>query len=172
MRLAEDLLVLARADDGRLPLSLDRHTVREILDAVAGRFDTRAGAAGRTLDVSAREDEAFTADRVRLEQALGNLVDNALRHGAGTIELGGKVENGTVTLRVSDAGDGFPADFLPHAFERFSRVDVARGGDGTGLGLAIVDAIARAHGGSAVAANSPRGGAEITLTIPAHRALI
>jgi two-component system, OmpR family, sensor kinase len=172
VRLAEDLLVLARADDGRLPLSLDRHTVREILDSVAGRFDTRAGAAGRKLDVSAREDETFTGDRVRLEQALGNLVDNALRHGAGTVELGGKVENGTVTLRVSDAGDGFPADFLPHAFERFSRVDVARGGDGTGLGLAIVDAIARAHGGNAAAANSPHGGAEITLTIPAHRDLI
>jgi two-component system, OmpR family, sensor kinase len=172
VRLAEDLLVLARADDGRLPLSLDRHTVREILDSVAGRFDTRAGAAGRKLDVSAREDETFTGDRVRLEQALGNLVDNALRHGAGTVELGGKVENGTVTLRVSDAGDGFPADFLPHAFERFSRVDVARGGDGTGLGLAIVDAIARAHGGNAAAANSPQGGAEITLTIPAHRDLI
>jgi heavy metal sensor kinase len=172
VRLAEDLLVLARADDGRLPLSLDRHTVREILDAVAGRFDARAGAAGRTLDVSAREDEPFTGDRVRLEQALGNLVDNALRHGAGTVELGGKVENAAVTLQVSDAGDGFPADFLPHAFERFSRVDVARGGDGTGLGLAIVDAIARAHGGSAVAANAPRGGAEITLTIPAHRPFI
>jgi heavy metal sensor kinase len=172
VRLAEDLLVLARADDGRLPLSLDRHTVREILDAVAGRSDARAGAAGRTLDVSAREDEPFTGDRVRLEQALGNLVDNALRHGAGTVELGGKVENAAVTLQVSDAGDGFPADFLPHAFERFSRVDVARGGDGTGLGLAIVDAIARAHGGSAVAANAPRGGAEITLTIPAHRPFI
>ncbi len=175
VRLAEDLLVLARADDGRLPLSLDRHTVREVLDAVAGRFDTRAGKVGRRLEVSARDDEVFTGDRVRLEQALGNLVDNALRHGAGTVRLGGDVENGTVTLRVSDAGDGFPADFLPHAFERFSRVDVARGGDGTGLGLAIVDAIARAHGGEASAANSPAGGAEITVAIPAehaHRALI
>jgi two-component system, OmpR family, sensor kinase len=172
VRLAEDLLVLARADDGRLPLSLDRHTVRELLDAVAGRFDTRAEAAGRVLEVSVPEDEAFTGDRVRLEQALGNLVDNALRHGAGTVELGGSVSNGAVTLRVSDAGTGFPADFLPHAFERFSRVDVARGGDGTGLGLAIVDAIARAHGGGAAAANRPRGGAEVTLTIPAHRTLI
>jgi two-component system, OmpR family, sensor kinase len=172
VRLAEDLLVLARADDGRLPLSLDRHTVRELLDAVAGRFDTRAAAAGRRLEVSAPEDEPFTGDRVRLEQALGNLVDNALRHGAGTVELDGSVGNGSVTLRVSDAGGGFPADFLPHAFERFSRVDVARGGEGTGLGLAIVDAIARAHGGSAAAANSPRGGAEVTLTIPAHRTLI
>jgi len=175
VRLAEDLLVLARVDDGRLPLSLDRHTVRELLDAVAGRFDTRAGAALRGVEVSARDDEVFTGDRVRLEQALGNLVDNALRHGAGTIRLGGEVENGAVLLRVRDEGEGFPADFLPHAFERFSRADVARAGAGAGLGLSLVDAIARAHGGSASAANRPGGGAEITLTLPAdpaHRALI
>jgi heavy metal sensor kinase len=175
VRLAEDLLVLARVDDGRLPLSLDRHTVRELLDAVAGRFDTRAGAVGRRLEVSARDDQVFTGDRVRLEQALGNLVDNALRHGAGTVRLGGEVENGAVVLRVRDEGDGFSADFLPHAFERFSRADVARAGTGAGLGLSIVDAIARAHGGTASAVNRPGGGTEITLTMPAdaaHRALI
>jgi heavy metal sensor kinase len=175
VRLAEDLLVLARADDGRLPLSLDRHTVREVLDAVAGRFDTQARAAGRELQVSARDGVAFTGDRVRLEQALGNLVDNALRHGSGPVRLAGEVENGTVALRVTDRGGGFPPDFLPHALERFSRADVARAGGGAGLGLAIVDAIARAHGGSAAAANAPEGGAEVTLTIPAdhaHRALI
>jgi heavy metal sensor kinase len=175
VRLAEDLLVLARADDGRLPLSLDRHSVRELLDAVAGRFDTRARTEGRTIEVTASADDVFSADRARLEQALGNLVDNALRHGSGAVQLAGGVENGTVALRVSDGGWGFPPDFLPYAFERFSRVDVARGSGGTGLGLAIVDAIARAHGGSASAANRPEGGAEITLSIPAvpaHGALI
>jgi signal transduction histidine kinase len=175
VRLAEDLLVLARADEGRLPLSLAPHIVREVVDAVAGRFDTQARTVGRELEVTASAEEVFTGDRARLEQALGNLVDNALRHGAGTVRLHGAVENGTLALRVSDEGSGFPADFLPHAFERFSRVDIARAGGGTGLGLAIVDAIARAHGGNATAANGPGGGAEITLTIPvepAHRALI
>jgi heavy metal sensor kinase len=172
VRLAEDLLVLARADDGRLPLSLDPLTVRELLDAVAGRFDTRARATGRSIEVDAPADDVAVADRLRLEQALGNLVDNALRHGAGTVRLGGRVKNGSAELRVSDDGAGFPADFLPHAFERFSRVDVARSGGGTGLGLAIVEAIARAHGGSAAAANGPDGGAEVALSIPAHRTLI
>jgi heavy metal sensor kinase len=175
VRLAEDLLVLARADDGRLPLSLDRHSVRELLDAVAGRFDTRARSEGRTIEVTASAADVFTGDRARLEQALGNLVDNGFRHGAGAVRLEGGVVDGTVTLRVSDDGRGFPPDFLPHAFERFSRVDVARAGGGTGLGLAIVDAIARAHGGSAIAANRPEGGAVLTLSIPAgpaHRALI
>ena len=168
VRLAEDLLVLARADDGRLPLSLGSHYLREVLDAVAGRFDSRARASGREVEVSASADEVVTGDRARLDQALGNLVDNALRHGAGTVRLEGAVEDGTLELRVSDDGAGFPQDFLPHAFERFSRVDVARTGGGTGLGLAIVDAIARAHGGAAAAANRPGGGAEVTLTLPAE----
>ncbi len=167
VRLAEDLLVLARADDGRLPLSLSFHSAREVLDAVAGRFDVQARTAGRELEVTASTDEVFTGDRARLEQAIGNLVDNALRHGAGTVRLDGGVANGSLAFRVSDDGDGFPPDFLPYAFERFSRVDVARSGDGTGLGLAIVDAIARAHGGFATAVNRPEGGAEITLVIPA-----
>jgi two-component system, OmpR family, sensor kinase len=172
VRLAEDLLVLTRADEGRLPLALDPLTVRELLDAVAGRFDTRAREVGRRIEVEAPVDAVTTADRLRLEQALGNLVDNALRHGGGTVRLAGGVENGNAELRVSDEGAGFPPDFLPHAFERFSRVDVARSGGGTGLGLAIVDAIVRAHGGSAAAANGRGGGAEVTISIPAHRALI
>jgi signal transduction histidine kinase len=112
----------------------------------------------------------LTGDRLRLEQALGNLVDNALRYGAGTVRLEAIAENGSLVLRVSDDGAGFPPDFLPHAFERFSRADAARGGGGAGLGLAIVDAIARAHGGAASATNRSGGGAEIALRIPADRA--
>jgi two-component system, OmpR family, sensor kinase len=165
VRLAEDLLVLARVDEGRLPLRLERHSAREMLDAVAGRFDSRAAASGRTLEVVVHEDATFTGDRLRLEQALGNLVDNALRHGAGTVALTATGRDGRVELGVTDEGAGFPDDFLPHAFERFSRVDVARGTAGAGLGLAIADAIARAHGGSAHAANRSTGGAEIVLSI-------
>ncbi len=167
VRLAEDLLVLASSDEGRLPLSLSQHYVREVLDSVAGRYDARASAAGRSLEVVAADDGVLTGDRVRLEQALGNLVDNALRHGAGTVRLEADPGNGMLALRVRDDGAGFPAEFLPHAFERFSRADVARAGGGAGLGLAIVDAIARAHGGSVTATNRADGGAEITLAIPA-----
>ena len=175
VRLAEDLLVLARADDGRLPLSTSDHFVREILDAVAGRYDSQAAAAGRSIEVAAPEDWICAGDRLRLEQALGNLVDNALRHGDGTIRLEAIGGDGAIELRVSDEGTGFPSDFLPHAFERFSRADVARAEAGAGLGLAIVDAVTRAHGGSADAENLPGGGAAITLRIPArepHLALI
>jgi heavy metal sensor kinase len=170
VRLAEDLLVLARADDGRLPLSTADHYVRELLDAVAGRYDSQAAVAGRSIEVAAPADWICTGDRLRLEQALGNLVDNALHHGGGVIRLEAIAEDGSIELRVSDEGHGFPPDFLPHAFERFSRADVARAEAGAGLGLAIVDAVARAHGGSVGAGNRASGGAAITLRIPARRA--
>jgi two-component system OmpR family sensor kinase len=169
VRLAEDLLVLARADDGRLPLDTSNHLAQEVVDSVAGRYDAQASAAGRSIEVSAPAELVLAGDRLRLEQALGNLVENALRHGEGTIRLDAVAEDGVVELRVSDDGEGFPPEFLPHAFERFSRADVARATGGAGLGLAIVDAVARAHGGIASATNLPGGGAAITLRIPAAR---
>jgi signal transduction histidine kinase len=160
VRLAEDLLVLARADEGQLQLRQEPVDARELLDAVARRF----AAAGRALEVDAPVGLAVTGDRLRLEQALGNLVDNAFRYGSGTVRLAARRDDGAVTLSVADEGAGFPAVFLPHAFERFTRADVARERGAAGLGLALVQAVARAHGGLATAANLPGGGAVVTLT--------
>jgi two-component system, OmpR family, sensor kinase len=167
VRLAEDLLVLARADEGQLPLRRSAVPVGDLFESVARRFGPRAEASGRAFDLAARAGETIHADRLRLEQALGNLVDNALRHGAGAVRLEAERRDGDVTLRVSDEGGGFPASFLPHAFERFARADEARARGATGLGLAIVDAVARAHGGVARAANRDGGGAVVWLTLPA-----
>ena len=166
VRLAEDLLTLARTDDGRLELRVERHDVRELLEAVAGRNGARASASSRSIEVSAPVGATLAGDRIRLEQALGNLVDNALRHGSGTVRLDARLVDGRVDLSVSDEGAGFPPAFLPHAFERFSRAEASRAGDGTGLGLAIVEVVARAHGGVAVATNSVDGGARVTLAVP------
>jgi signal transduction histidine kinase len=164
-RLAEDLLVLARLDEGQLPLRTDELAAQDLLDSVARRFDTRATGEARTLEVAA---EAFSleGDRLRLEQALGNLVDNALRHGAGTVRLEAARRDGEVELRVADEGQGFAPELIPVAFDRFTRRDEARGDGAAGLGLAIVAAIARAHGGSASAANGQDGGAVVTLALP------
>jgi heavy metal sensor kinase len=169
VQLAEDLLVLARVDDGRLPLSTSNHLVQELVESVAGRYDSRAATEGRSIEVLAPPDWACTGDRMRIEQALGNVVDNALRYGAGTIRIEADPADGFVEIRVTDEGPGFAPDFLPHAFERFSRADVARAEGGSGLGLAIVDAIARAHGGTARAANPPGGGAAVAMRLPAVR---
>jgi two-component system, OmpR family, sensor kinase len=165
--LAEDLLVLARSDEGELRVTPGPVGARELLDTVARRFAARADDAGLSLAVEAPSTVSALGDRAQLEQAVGNLVDNALRYGAGTVRLRADRENGSVVLRVSDEGAGFAPDFLPHAFERFSRADGARSRGAAGLGLAIVDAIARAHGGTAMAGNTPQGGAQVTVVLPA-----
>jgi two-component system OmpR family sensor kinase len=165
-RLSEDLLVLARSDQGRLPLRRGSVAASDLVSTVATRFAPLAEANGRKIQVDAPDALRLTADLPRLEQALGNLVANALDHGAGSIRLRAASGDGTVELHVLDEGPGFPAGFLPHAFERFSRADEARSGGGAGLGLAIADVIARAHGGS-VQVDNHAGGVDVWLSIPA-----
>jgi signal transduction histidine kinase len=110
---------------------------------------------------------SLSGDRLRLEQALGNLVENALRHGHGAVRIEARAANGAVELHVRDQGPGFPDEFLPRAFQRFSRAEAGRSSGGSGLGLAIVEAIARAHDGTVQAANAPSEGADVWLTLPA-----
>ena len=169
-QLAEDLLLIARSDRGKLPLNLETLDAAEILDTVANRFQWRAEEAERPLAREGAPGARIRADRLRLEQALANLVDNALRHGDGRIRLGLTTANGTaVELHVRDEGPGFPPEFLEHAFERFTRPQRGRQGSGSGLGLSIVRAVAEAHGGRAQAANSHGGGADVWLVLPLHK---
>ena len=148
-QLAEDLLVIARASEGALPVRAEKLAARPLLDGVRDRFADRAAERGREIRVEAANGLALTADPLRMRQALGNLVDNALRHGDGDVVLRARARDGGVALEVSDGGPGFAPDIAGRAFERFARGDVARTRGGTGLGLAIVRAIAEAHGGSA-----------------------
>jgi two-component system OmpR family sensor kinase len=167
VQLAEDLLVVARSEEGKLALELESLSVPDLLTSVAERFRTRASEAGRTLVVDGAAGLAVEGDRLRLEQALTSLVDNAIRHGGGEVRIWAAPGGGRVKLHVSDRGGGFPPEFVTQAFERFSRADPARGRGGAGLGLAIVETIAQAHGGRAGAANEPNGGADVWIEIPA-----
>jgi two-component system OmpR family sensor kinase len=164
--LAEALLIIARADEGRLDLKPERTNLTEVCAYVAARFRERAHAAARTIELDVPDDLCALADRPRLEQALTNLLDNALRHGTGTVRLRAVQRDVTVELHVTDEGPGFTPDFLPHAFERFSRARTARSTDGSGLGLAIVKEIADAHGGDAAVTSDPDGGTDVWLTLP------
>jgi two-component system, OmpR family, sensor kinase len=161
--LSEDLLVLARADEGRLPVFPEEVALEPLLREVAGAFQPHAN--GRPLIVHAAPDLRAEVDPQRIRQAVGNLLDNALRHGGGTVWLGAQRSDETVEVHVTDQGPGFSAEFLPRAFERFTRADQARSRGGSGLGLAIVDVIARAHGGSAHAANM-EAGSDVWLSLP------
>jgi two-component system OmpR family sensor kinase len=164
-QLAEDLLVLARSDGGHLPVRPERLAAVELLSDVRERYARRAADAARPLEIQTDDHLELLADRLRAEQALGNLVENALRHGQGRIVLRASRDEDRVELHVQDEGPGFPPAFLEHAFEPFSSGDEARSAAGAGLGLAIVDVIARAHGGRARAANVD-GGADVWLELP------
>jgi signal transduction histidine kinase len=153
-QLAEGLLLIARSDRGGLPLQVEAVDVDELFAAVLRRVDWR----GKRVTASP-SGEVVHGDRIRLEQALVNLVDNALRYGGGAIEVSAHGSE----LHVTDDGPGFPPEFLDRAFDRFSRADAARGRGGAGLGLAIVRTIAVAHGGSAHAANGPT---DVWLALP------
>jgi two-component system, OmpR family, sensor kinase len=166
IQLAEDLLVLARSEEGKLALDLRRVTVAELLADVRERFSARIDETGRSLVIEPSDGLTVEGDRLRLEQALTNLVENAIEHGGGEITVHAIESDGEVAIHVEDRGPGFAPEFIGRAFERFSRDDAARGGDGTGLGLAIVEAIARAHRGSAHAVNRKGDGADVWIALP------
>jgi signal transduction histidine kinase len=168
-QLAEDLLLIARADQGALPIRAEQVAVDELFTTVAERFGRRARERGQELELRPAS-ASVSADPARVEQALANLVENALDHGAGRVDLFAVERDDIVELHVADSGAGFPAGFLERAFDRFSRADDARSGSGSGLGLSIVALIAQAHGGSVGAANRPEGGADVWLALPRARA--
>jgi hypothetical protein len=168
-KLTNDLLMLARSDEGKLPVRPAPARVRELLERSAAR------AAGPSRDrascvVQAPGDLVATMDQDRIRQAVDNLIDNALRFAppGSRITLSARAKGSSLVIEVADAGPGFPADYLPHAFERFRRPDTGRtrSDGGAGLGMAIVAAVAAAHGGYASARNGRDGGAVVALELP------
>jgi two-component system, OmpR family, sensor kinase len=105
-------------------------------------------------------------DSERIEQALGNLVENAFVHGDGAVRIVAQSTNGHVELHVLDEGPGFRDGFAERAFDRFSRADDARSSQGAGLGMAIARAIAKAHGGDSGARSRNGRGADVWLVLP------
>jgi signal transduction histidine kinase len=164
-RLADDLLLIARADQGPLPIRREVCAAEELLADAALRFATRAGSLGRELRVE-ETNLHVDADPLRAGQALVNLVDNALTHGQGTVVLRAEERDGLVELHVSDGGAGFPLEFRERAFDRFSRADEARSGGGSGLGLSIVELVAAAHDGRVGLSDTSSEGADVWISLP------
>jgi two-component system OmpR family sensor kinase len=171
--LAEDLLVLARATAGRLPLRRRPVDVRVLAEEATRRGSNgaagRSGAAGVAVHVDGPAAQAVV-DPARMEQVITNLVGNARRFARRRVQVGVRTDGDDVVVTVADDGPGFPPALLPVAFDRFTRAEAARSheaGAGAGLGLAIVAAIVRAHGGTISAANGPPlGGAAVVVRLP------
>jgi signal transduction histidine kinase len=163
-RLADDLLTLAQVEEGQLPLATESVDLDELVRAVAARADAAQRAPRRTILVES-ETLITQADPTRVEQALGNLLDNALLHGQGTVRVRLCEAGDRIHLTVDDEGPGFPDSLRATVFDRFTR----EGGSprhGAGLGLAIVRAIAEAHGGHADLGDHP---AAVVVTLARRR---
>lgn len=169
-RLADDLLLLARADQGQLPLRTVPLDVQDVLERAVNRHRTDVEAAGRSIEATVRVDggAVVLGDDDRLAQVLDNLIVNSLRYGDGPIELTAQLtaEPATVRLVVADHGRGFPDGFLVRAFDRFSQGPDTAGRQGSGLGLAIVSAIVMAHGGTVRIDSDVSVGARVIVELP------
>ncbi|HEU5041298.1 MAG TPA: ATP-binding protein [Gemmatimonadales bacterium] len=171
--MVENLLTLARADEGRAPLAVEESDLRDLVADIA----ETAGMLGESAGISVtsdipRHEVRLAVDRHRIREMLLNLVTNAIKYTpqGGTVSLRLAEEEGAVTMAVRDSGIGIAPGDLPHIFERFWRADPARSrtGDrpGTGLGLAITKWIAEAHGGTITVQSRPGRGTVFVVRLP------
>ena len=165
-RLTDDLLLLARTRGGRIPVKPVEISFSELIRRSIHSVEHQTASARVTIIIDA-PDETIEVDPDRMEQALRNLLENAVRSTppGGTVRVTARRMNGIARLVVEDTGPGFRPDLLSRAFQPFTRGDAETAGStGAGLGLSIVRAVAEAHGGSAVAENTPDG-ARVTLEV-------
>jgi signal transduction histidine kinase len=172
-RIAGDLLDLARLEEGGIELDCQDVAIERLFGRVTARHEQTAREAGVTLITSiAPGAEIVYGDPMRLEQVLQNLAANALRHtpGGGRVELGAEpTANGAIVLTVRDTGEGIAPEHLASIFDRFYKVDSARGAgaSGSGLGLSIAKAIVERHGGRITVASVPGQGTAFRIELPA-----
>ena len=169
-RIVDDLLTLARIDEGKLELLCEPVDLHALAKRVVYEMKPLAQAGKLEVTVEGSRLGAW-ADRQRLEQVVRNLLDNAFKHSppgsAVAVSVWGRAQEVGVT--VADSGPGIPAEALPHVFDRFFRVDTARsrGDGGSGLGLAICREIAEAHGGGVSVTSTAGRGSAFSLRLPA-----
>jgi signal transduction histidine kinase len=171
--LVDDLLYLSQVEAGQASLQLDRINANDLLLETRERFNRRAVQKNVRISVLTSGVPPIEVDPRRLEQALANIVDNAVRHTpeGGSVTLRSTAENGHIRLAVQNTGSFIPEEVLPQIFDRFFQVDPQRARiDGnTGLGLAITKEIVEAHGGEVNATSSREAGTEFVITLPVER---
>lgn len=166
--LVEDLLFLAKTDDGMSKETLSSVNLSEITQGSILSFASLAFESGITLNDSIQPDIVLTGSEPKLRRLCGVLLDNALKYvnRRGTVDVNLCAENGNALLRVHNTGTPIPAEELPHLFERFYRVDRARSAGGYGLGLSIAQSIVKAHGGKITVTSTADAGTTFLATLP------
>lgn len=167
VRLIDDLLDVSQLHTGRIELHVEPVDLAEAVEDVVERLGARIAQSGSTVSVLAEPLVVGSWDRSRLEQVISNLLDNALKFGAGApIEVSVARRDATAELVVQDHGIGIPAERLPYVFERFERAVSSRHFGGLGLGLHVVKSIVEALGGAVRADSRPGEGTRITVELP------
>lgn len=165
--LVEDLFLLARADSGQLALQVEPMDLSEMIDEAVEAVSPAAANSGVVLLADSQAAVEVDADHTALGRLLRNLLDNAVRYSpsGGTVRVSTTRNSGAnVTVAITDDGPGFPSDFIPRAFDRFSQADPARSAHGgAGLGLAIARTLAEALGGSISIGEGPGGNVSFCL---------
>ena len=168
-RLIDQLLTLARAESGQIPLEHVRVELAPLVESIVEQLEPVAQARDLTLSVDVAAQPAILGDPGWIERLLLNLLDNAFKFTppGGTVTVRLADEGGNALLEVCDTGVGMTADVVPHVFERFYRGDPARsaGGFGVGLGLSLVKWIVDQHNGSVAATAEPGAGARFIVKI-------
>ena len=168
-RLVDDMLVLARADGGGYPMSPAKVRLDQLVVDCAREFGARAEDRNIALRTAVRP-AVMTGDEALLRRMLSNLVANAITYTSGdSVEISVAAVDGRLVLRVGDSGPGIPAEDRERVFERFVRLDPARGAGGSGLGLAIARWIAEAHGGTLQIESSGPAGTVFGASLPLER---
>ncbi|HJX62176.1 MAG TPA: ATP-binding protein [Dehalococcoidia bacterium] len=169
-QMVEELLELSRIESGAAPLRMDVVPVASLLERCVQRFAPQAERAGLSLSAEVVDGEklAVRGDEDRLDQALGNLLHNAIKFtsAGGQVTVSAAARDGEVAIAVRDTGIGISTDDQTRIFERFYKAAEARGRPGSGLGLAIVKHIVQAHGGRATVESRPGQGSTFTVVLP------
>ncbi|MBV9390589.1 MAG: PAS domain-containing protein [Verrucomicrobia bacterium] len=170
--LVEDLLTISQLESRKVSLEFQPMSFADCVTRVLDRLDSRVRESRATFSVNMPDDlPLIEADPFRIEQAVFNLVENAIKYGdkpGNKISIDAVVKGHEVIINVSDNGPGIPLSDQPHIFERFYRVqkDRSRDAGGTGLGLSIVKHTVQAHGGSVSVRSLPGSGASFTVVLP------
>lgn len=169
----DDLLLLAKLEQsGGEVIEIEEQKIKPILDSVVEDFEIKAGNKKIEINIKCEEDLKGKLNRHLLEQAIGNLLDNAIKYSdkKTTIEVGGYQQNNELKIYVDDEGYGISEEHIPRLFERFYRIDKARSREegGTGLGLAIVKHLVNVLAGTVIVNSIPGKGSIFTIKLPVN----
>jgi two-component system phosphate regulon sensor histidine kinase PhoR len=170
-QLAQELLDLSMIESGQMPMQIKRANLHEIVDEQIIHYEALTQQKHLSVEDDVPIELVAEVDRKMIGRVLGNLMHNAIKFtpDRGRISIAAVLSDDKITISIADTGVGIPQEDLPRIFERFYKVDRARGKSGTGLGLAIARHVVEAHGGRIWAESVEGKGATFYFTLPATK---